>query len=150
MHIQIDDKNEKYIFGNARNYLFITSGDIKCEYISENKTYKITRLDGGEFKGTERINIMTYGNNRPPKDLDEIVTHELESLCGMQNIPEAVLFEEFEYYMSDDKKSIIIEPLYLEKKEVVTINLPESEEDKPVIVSMGLRKRGKRKGGVWV
>lgn len=61
---------ENLHFSSGKRWVSFTSvnGNLKIEYIIENKTYKITRTDGMPFDGiTENVGAEFSGNITPQK-----------------------------------------------------------------------------------
>ena len=137
MILSMSGDNYKVLDDSKGSLLFTDCGDIRTIYVSESKTYKIVRIDGKPFDGTEKVDVQVYGNNKMPESLHEIIEHEVNLFSLMQTTPESNLFEEFEYYLSEDGKEIIVEPKYKENENNVEINIPY---DNPLILGMSFSK----------
>ena len=87
MKINICGSNKKISIGENKNWNTITSGNIKIEFLENEKIYVISRTDNKPFDKTENIKVECYGNATPPKTLEQIITHQVNALSLLQTIP---------------------------------------------------------------
>ena len=121
MIISSSGENIKYINDNSQSPLFTICGNIKTEYISQLKIYRISKTDGSIFNGNEYLELE-YSKEKIDT-LDKIVDHEINVFTLFQNNMESIMFDKYYYYFSDSKKSIIIEPIF-EKRDEIDLYLP--------------------------
>ena len=102
--------NTKIINDNSKSPLFTICGNIKTEYIENEKIYIISRTDGKAFDGTEYLDIA-YSKQKI-EGIAAIVEHEINIFTLYQNNIESIMFNKFYYRFSDSLKYIIIEPIF--------------------------------------
>lgn len=139
MKYSISGDNIKVLDPNKESPIATICGDIKTEYISGKKIYLITRIDGKEFDGSEKLDDGTFHSEEvKPKNLHEIIEHEINIFSLFQTIPESNMFDEFVYSLSKDKKQIIVEPIFDEHR--VNMEFETDEEDHPLIMGLTVSK----------
>ena len=112
MIISMCGENQKLMDEKRNDLLYMESGELKTEYDKITKTYRITKLDGSEFLGDEKIEVKMLGEYKGPSTLDEIIEHEINLFVLLQVCPESNLFDEFYYSITEDKKTVLVEPIY--------------------------------------
>lgn len=147
MNLSSNDINSKLVFGNNPKRWFMiesVNGNLKIEYMPNQKIYVLSRTDTKPFDGTEDVGGEYYGAAIKPSTLEEILEYEVELLTGIQIEPESNMFQEFDWQFNEDKTKIYIYPVFIEERQNIEINIPDSLES-AVSLFFGNRKKVRKR-----
>lgn len=140
MFYEESKNNKRVIFGNLKNeILFLENGNLRIDYVKENRIYIVTKRDKTPFDYAERVEKMVYGEVQE-ESFENTLELLVDALTLIQFIPEAFMFNEFYYEISTDKKSIIITPKFYESELSTSVKL---EDEAPTKFGFALRKQFK-------